>query len=95
LAEYTATRLLDSMFANEFVINVNEELTASDIYKNLKNCVTKDIIFSNIKQFNDHLNGLVFNRLNYLWEEGIVYVDEQLNYKVRTEQEIEEFCNVD
>ena len=95
LAQYTATRILDQLLGGKFVIEYSEFLTGSEIYKDLKNGQTKDIIFNNLELFDSCLNTIVFGRIVYLMEEGFVVFDEQARYRVRTEEEMEEFLAID
>jgi hypothetical protein len=95
LAEYTAKRILDSVLAGKHVIEYSEMLSGSEIYKDLKNGQTRDIIFNNLELFDGCLNTIVFKRIVYLIDEGFVVFDENANYRSRTEEEMEEFLTVD
>jgi len=94
-AQYTASRILDEMLNKNFVIEYSESLSGSEIYKDLKNGQTRDIIFNNLELFDSCLNTIVFKRIVYLMDEGFVVFDENANYRVRTEEEMEEFLTVD
>lgn len=95
LAQYTATRILDQLLAGNFSIEYSESLSGSEIYKDLKNGQTRDIIFNNLELFDSCLNTMVFNRIVYLMEEGFVVFDEQARYRVHSEEEMEQFLAID
>ena len=95
LAAYTATRILDDVLKGKSVIDYKEVLTGNDIYSNLKNGVTRDIVFNNIDMFDTCLNNLIYNRMDYLCAEGLLTFDNNQCYRVRTEAEMEEFLNID
>ncbi len=95
LAEYTATRILDELLNGKYVIEYSENLSGSDIYKDLKKGKTRDIIFNNLDLFDTYLNTVVFNRIVYLMEEGFVVFDEQAQYRVRSDKEMVEFLAID
>ena len=94
LAQYTAQRLLDRLLEGSYTIRYDETLSGKDIYKDLKNGVTKDLLFNNIESFDVHLNYLVHNRLDYLQYEGFIVLDGKM-FRAQTEAEMEEFLTVE
>lgn len=95
LAKHTATRLLDKMLEGNYYVCAMNGLDGAEIYKSLQG-VTKDLIMSNLDLFNDLLNHMVFDRINYLMAEGFVVYDEMNKwYRKMTDSEQVEFLNVD
>ena len=95
LAEYTATRMLDSLLQGKSVIDYTEELTAREIYGKLKEGPTKNLVFNNLDLFDTCLNNLIYNRIDYLCAEGLVIFDENQCYRIPTEAEMKEFLTVE
>jgi len=95
LAKHTATRLLDKMLDGKYCFCAMNGLDGAKIYESLQG-VTKDLIMSNLDLFNDLLNHMVFDRINYLMAEGFVVYDEMNKwYRKMTDSEQVEFLNVD
>jgi hypothetical protein len=95
LAEYTAERILDDVLSGKTVIDYKEDITGYNIYSSLKKGPTRDIIFNNLDLFDTCLNNLIFNRVDYLCAEGLLTFDNDQCYRILTEQEMEEFLNVE
>ena len=95
LAAYTATRILDDVLKGKTVIDYKKELTGTDIFGTLKNGPTRNIVFNNIEMFDICLNNLIYNRVDYLCAEGLLTFDNNQCYRVRTEEEMEAFLNID
>lgn len=94
-AEFTAKRLLDEMLhKGNNSIRVSEELDGNNIYADLKQGQTRNLLFKHIDQFNHDLNHLVHNRLEYLLAEGFLTIEDGY-YRALTEEELEEFITVE
>ena len=87
--------MLDRMLQGKFYVCVMEGLDGAEIYESLKG-QTKDLIMSNLDLFNDLLNHMVFDLINYLMAEGFVVYDTKSKwYRSMTDSEQVEFLNVD
>ena len=94
LVNYRAKRILDQFLSSGHTFETSHQFLAEDIFADLKKGDTRDIIFSNLEEFNTSLNKLIWDRIEYLMDEGFV---EQRGSTIhaRTEQEIEEFINLE
>lgn len=93
LVNYTAKRFLDTFLTSHNRFDPISKLDARDIFKDLPDGETKNIIFSNIELFNKNLEELIWNRLAYLQDEGFIYQNSEGFFEARTEEQIEEFIN--
>lgn len=88
---YSAKRILD-----QFLSGINDlekrRFYAQEIFKDLKDGKTREIIFDNVGEFNRLLNETIWDRINYLVEEGFVE-DRGTHFHVRSEQELDVFIN--
>ena len=94
LVNYSAKRILDQFLANGHTLETSHPFLAEEIFKDLKSGETKDIIFNNLEEFNSELNKVIWNRITYLVDEGFVE-HRGSTIHARTEQEIEEFINLE
>jgi hypothetical protein len=95
LARRTATQMLDNMLQGKFYVCAMDGLDGAEIYETLEEGLTKDLIMSNLNLFNDLLNHMVFERINYLMAEGFVVYDTKNKwYRSMTEAEQVAFLNV-
>ena len=95
LAAYAATRILDNVLKGTNTINYHDGLSGSEIFADLKKGPTRDIVFNNLDIFDNCLNNLVFNRIEYLRAEGLVVVDKNQCCRIPTEAEMEEFLSIE
>jgi len=94
LVNYSAKRILDQFLSGANKMEESRQFLAEDIFKDLKKGQTRDIIFNNLEDFNAELNKIVWDRIDYLVAEGFVEYNGS-SYNARTEEEIEEFANVE
>lgn len=94
LVNYSAKRILDQFLTNANTMETTRQFLAEEMFKDLKKGDTRDIIFNNLEEFNTELNKIVWDRIEYLMEEGFVEY-RGTTVHARTEEEIEEFSNLE
>jgi hypothetical protein len=92
LVNYTATRIMDSFIQGHTKMELDEHFDAKDIFKDMANNETKKILMQNVIYFNESLNEIIWNRMEYLMVEGFI-VSECGTLRMRNEIEIEVFAN--
>ena len=95
-AEYTAKRILDGILlqGHNSTARVSEQFDGNEIYADLKQGQTRNLLFKHMDQFNHDLNHLMHNRLEYLLAEGFLTIEDGY-YRALTEEELEEFITVE
>lgn len=94
LVNYSAKRILDQFLNSTNTLDGSNPFSAEVIFKDLQSGETRDIIFSNLEDFNSELNKLVWNRMEYFVLEGFVTRNGTF-FTCRSEEEIEAFANAD
>jgi hypothetical protein len=93
--QYTAKKILDGiLFDGTADIRVSEQFDGHEIYANLKEGQTRNLLFKNMDQFNVEFNKLMHGRLEYLHAEGFLTIEDGC-YRALTEEELEEFITVE